>query len=337
VRTLFIGGTKRGWQTLAALIDHGANIAGVISLRQDEHEKERYEEPIRRLAEEHAIPLLETRWMKDRNYPDLITREIRPDLIVVVGCRILLPREVYEIPPRGTVAVHDSLLPEYRGFAPLNWAIINGEDHTGVTLFYLNESMDGGDIIAQRRVPIGPDDTAPQVYEQVCQATIDLVIEAYPRLSDGTAPRRAQFEHEGSVTCRRTPDDGLIDWTQPTVAIANRIRGLTSPYPGAFTFHQGQRLTVWRARIVETAPRYAGRIAGAVAGLSKNEGYVDVLTGDGVLRLLEVEREGASRTAAADVITSIRAKLGLDAIDLLRRIQVLDAQAPQRASPAGEP
>jgi methionyl-tRNA formyltransferase len=331
VRTLFIGSTKRGYQTLAALIEHRANIVGVISLRQDEHETERYEEPIRRLAERHDLPLYETRWMKDRPYPEIIARDIRPDLSVVVGCRILLPRDVYEIPPRGTVAVHDSMLPEYRGFAPLNWQIINGEDHTGVTLFYLNDSMDCGDIIAQTRVPIGPIDTAPQVFERVCQATVDVVLTAYPLLSDGTAPRRQQFEHEGSITCRRTPDDGLIDWNRPTSDIANLIRGLTSPYPGAFTFYKGRRVTIWRAQAVEPAPRYVGRIAGAAIGISKTEGYVDVLTGDGVLRLLEVEREGESRAAAATVITSIRAKLGIDAMDLMKRLQILEAQATDMA------
>ena len=327
MRTLFIGSTKRGYQTLGALIDQRANIVGVISLRQDEHEKDRYEEPIRRLAGRHDIPLYETRWMKDRPYPEIIAREIRPDLIVVVGCRILLPRDVYEIPPRGTVAVHDSLLPEYRGFAPLNWSIINGEDHTGVTLFYLNDSMDCGDIIAQARVPMNPADTAPQVYDRVCQATIDLLVAAYPLLSDGTAPRRPQLEHEGSVTCRRTPDDGVIDWNRPTRDIANLIRGLTSPYPGAFTFYDGRRLTIWRAEAVEPAPQYVGRIAGAVTGISKAEGYVDVLTGDGVLRLFEVERQGESRSDAARVITSIRAKLGIDVADLLKRMQILEAQA----------
>lgn len=327
MRTLFIGSTKRGYQTLSALIDHRANVVGVISLRQDEHEKDRYEEPIRRLAGRQDIPLYETRWMKDRPYPEIIAREIRPDLIVVVGCRILLPRDVYEIPPRGTVAVHDSLLPEYRGFAPLNWSIVNGEDHTGVTLFYLNDSMDCGDIIAQTPVPIGPADTAPQVYDRVCEATIDLVITTYPLLEAGTAPRRRQFEHEGSVTCRRTPDDGSIDWNRPTRDIANLIRGLTSPYPGAFTFYDGRRLTIWRAAAVEPAPRYVGRIAGAVVGISKAEGYVDVLTGDGVLRLFEVEREGESRGDAAGVITSIRAKLGIDVTDLLKRLRTLEAQA----------
>jgi methionyl-tRNA formyltransferase len=331
VRTLFIGSTKRGYQTLAALIGEHANIVGVISLRQDEHEVERYEEPIRRLAGRHDIPLYETRWMKDRPYPEIIAREIRPDLIVVVGCRILLPRDVYEIPPRGTVAVHDSLLPEYRGFAPLNWAIINGEDHTGVTLFYLNDSMDCGDIIAQMRVPIGPVDTAPQVYDRVCQATIDLMITAYPLLAEGTAPRRPQLEHEGSVTCRRTPEDGVIDWNRPTADIANLIRGLTAPYPGAFTFYEGRRVTIGEAQVVEPAPRYVGRIAGAVVGVSKTEGYVDVLTSDGVLRLLAVERQGESRAAAATVITSIRAKLGLDAMALMKRMQILEAQAPDLA------
>jgi methionyl-tRNA formyltransferase len=269
--------------------------------------------------------------MKDRNYQEIIARDIRPDLIVVVGCRILLPAAIYEYPRLGTVAVHDSLLPHYRGFAPLNWSIINGEDHTGVSLFYVNDTMDGGDIVAQKRVPIGPADTAPMVYERVCDATVDLIVEMYPLLASGTAPRRPQLEGTGSVTCRRTPEDGLIDWKQTPAQVSNLIRGLTAPYPGAFTFYEGRRLTIWRAEPVAAAPQYVGSIAGAVVGLAKADGHVDVLTGDGVLRIFEVQREGENRTAASSVIASIRGKLGLDALELMNRIHALEAQLEQRA------
>jgi methionyl-tRNA formyltransferase len=330
MRTLFIGSTKRGYQTLAALVERGAEIVGVISLRQDDHEIERYEDPIRRLAVRHGIPHYQSKWMKDRDYPAIIAHDIRPDLIVVVGCRIVLPRDIYEFPPLGTVAVHDSLLPEYRGFAPLNWSVINGEDHTGVSLFYVNDAVDGGDIVAQKRVPIGPADSAPRVYERVCQATVDLLVEQYPVLVSGAAPRRPQREDEGSMACRRTPEDGFIDWNRSTAEISNLIRGLTSPYPGAFTYYEGRRVTIWTAHPVEQPPHYVGRIAGAVAGISRIDGHVDVLTGDGVLRILEVEREGEHRTAAASVISSIRSKLGLDPLDLLKRIQGLEALLEQR-------
>src|SRR4051794_20542880 len=179
MRTLFIGGTRRGYQTLSALLEAGANITGILSLRQDDHETDRFEEPIRRLAAERNIPCYESKWLKDRDYGAILRDEIKPDIAYVVGCRILIPPDLYEIPSRGTLAVHDSMLPEYRGFAPLNWSILNGEDHTGVTLFYLSELMDGGDIVCQKSVPIGADDTAAEVYERVCQATIDVVLEAH--------------------------------------------------------------------------------------------------------------------------------------------------------------
>jgi methionyl-tRNA formyltransferase len=169
------------------------------------------------------------------------------------------------------------------------------------------------------------------VYERVCQATVDLIVELYPLLASGTAPRRPQLEEAGSVACRRTPEDGSIDWTKTTSEIFNLIRGLTSPYPGAFTFYEGRRVTIWQAQPVERPAQYVGRIAGAVAGISKADGYVDVLTGDGVLRILEVQFEGEHRTTASSVIASMRGKLGLDPIDLMKRIQALETLLEQRA------
>lgn len=324
MRTLFIGGTKRGYLTLEALVRSGASVSGVISLRQDEHERDRFEEPIRELAAGHGIPLWETKWLKDRDYISIVRDEIRPDIAFVVGCRILIPEALYGLPRLGSLAVHDSMLPEYRGFAPLNWAILNGEDHTGVTLFYLSEKMDGGDIVAQRRVPIGPHDTAPEVYERVCRTTIDVILDSYSQLEAGTAPRRVQDYSEGTFTCSRGPADGEIDWSRPTASIYNQVRALASPYPGAYTFFEGRKLTVWSARPKEGAPRFAGRIPGRVTGRS-DEG-VEVLTGDGVLIVSEVQLEGAEPSSAASVLRSVRITLGLRTSDLLERIRQLERQ-----------
>lgn len=326
MKVLFIGGTRRGYLALNTLLEMGAEVVGVISLTQDEHETERYEAAIRSLAEKFNVPHYETKWMKDRNWAELIANELRPDIAFVIGCRILIPKEIYQVPPLGTLAVHDSLLPDYRGFAPTNWAILNGERVTGVTFFYLTDLMDGGDIVAQKRVPIGPDDTAPTVYESVCQATIDLIMETYPFLSQGTASRIKQDYSKGSFTCARTPRDGLIDWSKATKAIYDQVRGLTAPYPGAFTYYKGKRLTVWSASPVANPPYYVGRIPGRVVGFSKSQGYVDVLSGDGILRIFEVQREVENRTAAANVIHSVRITLGLAADDLLQRIQELERQ-----------
>ena len=326
MRTLFIGGTKRGYLTLKGLIEGGANIVGIISLLQDAHEVERYEEPIKTLAEEYKIPLYETKWMKDKYYDEIIAKDIKPDIAFVVGCRILLPNDIYNIPPLGTLAVHDSLLPQYRGFAPLNWSILNGEDHTGVTLYCLNELMDGGDIVGQKLVPIKFEDTAPLVYERVCEATVNIISEVYHLLSQGKTHRIPQDYAIGSFTCPRTPADGFIDWSQPTTAIYNQVRALTYPYPGAFTFLDGKRLMIWKAEPVNNPPTYKGRIPGRIINISKSEGCVDILSGDGILRIYEVQLEGANRTAAANAIKSIKSTLGLRISDLLNRIQILEQE-----------
>jgi len=345
MRVLFIGGTKRGYLALQALADAGAHIVGVISLRQDDHETERYEEPMRALAERLQAPLCETRRMNERDYAALIRDEWRPDVAFVVGCRILLPAEVYTAPPGGTFAVHDSCLPECRGFAPLNWSVLTGADHTGVTLFQVTEETDAGDILAQERIPIGPDETAPEVYERVCAATADLLRTTYPQLAAGTLPRRAQDASAATYTCRRTPADGLIDWHADTTRIYNQVRALTRPYPGAFSYCDGRKLTIWQATPVQPPPRYVGRIPGRVVGIDKPGGTVDVLTGDGVLRLGEIQFEGDNAVPAATAIRSVRATLGVGVDDLLRRIAKLEERVarlahertPRRTNGAAQP
>lgn len=324
MRTLFIGGTRRGFMALKALVDVGADVVGIISLRQHEHEFERYEAPIRNLAQRSGIRNYETTWIKDRDYARLIAEELRPDVAFVVGCRVLIPEDIYSIPPRGMLVVHDSLLPRYRGFAPLNWSIINGEDHTGVTLFRLNDLMDGGDIVAQKRVEIGPDDTAGYVNEQVCRAVAELIRGVYPMLLQGRIPGVKQDYAVGSYACSRSPADGMIDWAKSTREIYNQVRGLSYPYPGAFTFHDARKLIVWEARLLDTSFNYEGRIPGRVVQVSKESGHVDVLTGDGVLRLCEVQLEGGQRTEPASVICSVRSTLGVRVVDLLERVTILE-------------
>ena len=282
MRVLFVGSTRRGFLVLEALVESGAELVGVISLRQHGHETERYERAIADLAREKGIPLHETQSMQECDYAGLLREELKPDVAFVVGCRVMIPPEVYEVPPLGMWAAHDSFLPEYRGFAPLNWSIINGEDHTGLTLFRLSETMDGGDVLVQRRIPIGPDDTAPEVYERVCHVTVQLVLDAHERLQRGTARAKSQDVTTGSICCSRSPADGLLDWSLPTDRIYALVRALTHPYPGAFTVVQGRRLTVWRARPVPNSPRYVGRIPGKVVGGFPAGGDVGGRRGGGV-------------------------------------------------------
>jgi methionyl-tRNA formyltransferase len=323
MKILFIGSTKRGFLTLQELIRLGADIVGVVSLAQDPHEVERYEGAIRDVCHSKQIPLVETNRVRADGELPRIVKEWGADIGFVVGCRVLLPSSVYRAPARGCLAVHDSLLPEYRGFAPLNWSILNGADQTGVTLFYLDERMDGGDIVSQRAVSIGPDESAAEVYERICDATVELIRNVYPALLDQTAPRTPQDYTIGSFTAPRVPEDGWIDWTQPTSVIHNRVRALGRPYPGAVTVWGGERLIVWRAAPAAPQPTYVGRIPGRVVQVNAVEGWVDALTGDGVLRIFEVQASGREPQRAAAVIRSIRATLGISPLALLDRIEAL--------------
>ncbi len=324
MRTLFIGGTKRGYLTLKALLEARAKVVGVLSLSQDEHEMDRYERPIRELAQAYGVPVKEARFVRDAALAGWAIDELKAEAGLGVGVRVLLPDWFYNAFPKGCWGVHDSLLPEYRGFAPLNWAIINDEPKTGVTVFRIAPRMDGGEILLQRDVPIGRTEPAPEVYVKVCRATEEVVLESYELLRTGAAAPQPQDYAAGSFACSRNPCDGLIEWTKPTREIFNLVRALIFPYPGAFTYYRGSRLFVLRAEEVLDAPRYVGRIPGRV--VQTTSGGVDVLTGDGLLRIHEVSVDGATTQPAAEVIRSVRAKLGLDVSELVERLAALEGR-----------
>lgn len=329
MRIVFFVGTKRGFRTLRAAVEAGMEICGIVSLEQDAHETERFEAPIAELAAAHGIPLVQAKFLSDVPRFAGLMAEWRAELGFVVGARVLIPQPVVDAVPGGLLAAHDSLLPAYRGFAPLNWAIINGESETGVSLFFLSEAMDAGPIVGQARVTIAPDETAPALYGRVCDATVTLVVASWRRAEAGTLAGIAQDETAASYTCPRIPADGLIDWTRPTTAVLRFVRALTYPYAGAFTFYRGERLFIWAAEMVAPSPRYAARIPGRVVGLDKRAGSVDVLTGDGVLRLREVGTETERTLRPVDVIRSVRVSLGLDPVDLWQRVRELEKHGSQ--------
>jgi methionyl-tRNA formyltransferase len=219
--------------------------------------------------------------------------------------------------------VHDSLLPEYRGFAPLNWSIINDEPKTGVSLFRISERMDGGEILLQREVPIGHSDSAPDVYRRVCDATVRVVLDGYRLLDEGNGSPVAQDYSKGSFTCSRTPRDGRIEWVHTTRQIYNLIRALTFPYPGAYTYYQGQRLIVLAAEEAVQSPPYRGRLPGRVVRIAPGHG-ADVLTGDGVITLKHVSTDGHSIQPAEEIIRSVKTSLGLSLEDLEQRVMELE-------------
>ncbi len=324
LRALFIVGTRRGYITLRTAIEAGVEVCGVICFRQHAHERDRYEQRIAELARAVNVPCYETSLLRERNYADLIGSELRPDIAYLVGVRVVVPAALYDTIPFGALAAHDSLLPRYRGFAPLNWCILNGESETGVSLFRVQDDIDDGPIVAQCRVPIGQVDSADVVYERTCQATADLVMAAHQKACRGNLEFVAQDPRQATYTCSRMPNDGLIDWSQPTHLVFNQIRGLAAPFPGAFTLFKKRKLTVWKAAPVVTPRTFVGRIPGRVVAIDRKLGSVDVLTGDGILRLIEVEYEDSRPTSAADIIRSVRDSLGIDIAEIITRLELLE-------------
>jgi methionyl-tRNA formyltransferase len=231
------------------------------------------------------------------------------DLMFVVSWRYMIPSTVYRRPRLGTFVFHDSLLPEYRGFSPTIWAIINGEDHSGVTLFEIAEEIDAGDIVDQERVRIGPDDTIVTVMERVTQTYLDLLERNLENLINGTAPRYPQDSSRATYTCKRLPEDNRIEWTASSESIFNLIRAVSDPYPAAYTYLSGQKMRIWSARRMPDARRYASRIPGRIVEVRPGEGSV-VMTGDGVLLLTQVQVEGGDSVCAADVLDRISQTFG---------------------------
>ena len=173
----------------------------------------------------------------------------RPHLLLVLGWYYIVPRRVRQSATISCLGIHASLLPKYRGWAPITWAIINGETETGVTLFHLEDDVDSGDVVAQISLPIEERDTCATMYEKASHASIELLREYLPRLAQGTAPRASQDEGLAAYFPQRKPDDGLIDWTKSPEEVRNFIRAQTKPYPGAFTYIGGKKVTVWDADI----------------------------------------------------------------------------------------
>jgi methionyl-tRNA formyltransferase len=251
---------------------------------------------------------------------------LRPDCVVVSSYdRIFAPALVARC---RFVNVHYADLPRYRGRATVNWAVINGEPHTAITIHELVPKLDGGAILFQQRVPIGPDDSVACLYDRLNAIQRDALGRTVEAFLEGDCGQ-PQIEAESTYACTRLPQDGNVDWSRPAREIHALVRALVAPFPGAFTHIAGERLTIWCAAPVADAPSYAGRIPGRVVGVSRANGWVDVLTGDGVLRLLEVQREGADRVPAATVIRSVKATLGLRSVELLERIRLLEERIAQ--------
>lgn len=283
-----------GARALGALLGRGEAVAALVT-HADEPSERAWFESAADVARAHGVPVLTPRSPND---PDVVARlaAFAPDVVLSVWYRRLLGEALLALPRVAALNLHGSLLPAYRGRAPLNWVLVNGETRTGVTLHHMTVEADAGDIVAQTPIEIEPDDTALTLYDRMVKIGVDLLLQSYPAVLAGTAPRRPQDHARATVVGRRRPEDGRVAWTWPARRIANMVRAVTHPFPGAFVGDENRRLYVWEAAIADgggPAP------AGTIVDIESVDG-VRVTTADGALRLLRVQEEGGPEEPAPD-------------------------------------
>jgi len=295
LRTVFMGTPDFALQTLQGLIDAGCKMVGVYT--QPDRPKGRGKQlavpPVKELAQKYDIPVYQPLKLRQ---PEAVAEleALAPDLIVVVAYGQILPKSVLEIPAHGCINVHASLLPKYRGAAPINKAIIDGETETGITTMYMDVGLDTGDMLVKKTLAIGPEETAGELHDRLASLGRETMEETLRQLCAGTLQREVQDDEQSTYASMMKKEDGRIDWNRSAQEIHNHVRGL-DPWPGAYTTINGELL-----KLAETSPEAAEGLAGSVIAADKNG--VCVACGSGSLRIQQLQLAGRKRLAAADFL-----------------------------------
>ena len=294
MRVIFMGTPDFSVGTLEALIAAGHEVC--LAVTQPDKPKGRggrmQYTPVKEKALFYNIPVYQPKRVRDPECVEEL-RKYKADVMVVVAFGQILPKEILEMTPYGCINVHASLLPKYRGAAPIQWAIIEGEKVTGVTTMQMDEGLDTGDMILKTEVPVAADETGESLHDKLAAAGAALCVETLKALEDGTAVREKQGDSPTAYAKMLTKELGNIDWAEPAVKIERLVRGLNS-WPSAYTHWNGKVMKIWRAaaEAAETADVQPGTVVSV-----EKESFA-VQTGDGVLRVLEVQMPGKKRMDA---------------------------------------
>jgi methionyl-tRNA formyltransferase len=279
-RVLVFGYSEVGHACLEHLLRRGVRVTGVVTHADDPSETQWFPS-VARLAASHDIPVFISEQFRIPELQHIVVAETRPDLIFSFYYRRLIPMTILDQARLGAFNMHGSLLPKYRGRAPVNWAILHGESETGATLHHMVAQPDAGDIVDQERVPIGPEDPVGTVMRRVCDAAVTVLERQLDNLLRGTAPRRPQDHARATYFGRRRPEDGRIDWTRSGRELFNLVRAVTRPYPGAFAdFPPDRRLIVWWARLVQGAAVPGCILEGSPLRVGTGDGWLEILDGE---------------------------------------------------------
>jgi methionyl-tRNA formyltransferase len=258
MRIVFLGASELGYNCCEAILKAGHNVVGILTLgtefsikyrelKERTNVKNYLFKDFRDFETQYNIPVRIASQPVSEQYQ--LIEEWKPDLIVVIGWYYMIPKNIMELPNKGVIGIHASLLPKYRGNAPLVWAMINGEKETGISLFYIGDGVDEGDVIEQKSFSIEESDYIASVLKKTEVASIEVLIRNLPLLASGNAPKIKQDHSIATYFPKRNPEDGQINWEWEPSKIKNFIRAQSKPYPGAFTIINGKKIILWDADI----------------------------------------------------------------------------------------
>lgn len=318
MRVVFMGTDKFAVPSLEAVIKSGVDLITVIT--QPDQPKGRGLKlsfsPVKECALKNNIPICQPEKVRDKNFIERVKNEFQPNLIIVVAYGQILPKSLLDIPNFGCINIHPSLLPRYRGASPIQRAIMNGESETGVTIMFMDEGEDTGDIILQERVPIGITETSERLSEKLANIAGQMLLKLLLN-DDGTVketlelPRHPQDHSQATYAPKLTKEDGLIDWGKSAFEIHNIIRG-TIPWPGAYTEFSSisgkKMLKIWDSELADL-PQNTDAVPGTILELTRESGII-VATGNGGLIINTVQPADKSKMKAKDFINGYRIRIG---------------------------
>ncbi|RJG25995.1 methionyl-tRNA formyltransferase [Paenibacillus thiaminolyticus] len=307
-KIVFMGTPEFAVASLRTLIQEGYEIAAVVTQPDRPVGRKRVltPTPVKAEALQHGLTVWQPEKLRTSDTVDDI-RALQPDLIVTAAYGQILPKAVLDIPRLGCINVHGSLLPKYRGGAPIQRSIMNGETVTGVTIMYMAEGMDTGDMISRVEVPIGADDNAGTMFAKLSEAGADLLRRTLPDIIAGRVEAVPQSHDEATYAPNLKREDERIDWTRPAEQIANQVRGLV-PFSGAFTTWNGEVFKVWACRPEPAAAGEAAAAPGTV--LAAGIAGLRIQTGQGILSLLEVQPAGKKALPVSEFLRGCKMEQG---------------------------
>lgn len=304
MKIVFMGTPGFAVPSLNALIESEDEVVGVVTKADKPQGRgQRIESPpIKILSQQYGIPILQPEKLRTEEFFNEL-RIFNPDLICVTAYGKILPKNILELPPCGCINVHASLLPKYRGAAPINWAIINGEKNTGITTMLMNEGMDTGDILLQEEMPIDEEDTGETLSEKLSHIGAELLIQTIKLLKENKLSPIPQDHSKATYASMLKKEDGLIDWSKSAQEIRNSIRG-NLPWPGAYTFLEGKNLKIYKA-IVSLGQGKPGLV------IISTRGTLRVATGAGAIDIHELQIEGGRRLPTEAFLSGRKIKEGI--------------------------